>query len=190
MTVTTPTERNNINTALNSHFNTIDPYITSENIAPSGISSVFTRLNYYPLYVSLNKTDEIDLVNLFGPGVTPGGTVYLYFTDPNDGPYMTLYAPSNNPASTRYYLFRSNKADPFPKEDRLLFLQSDKAFDNQNITVDSNHDVEKPRNNFDTSTKTAYVSMYILAVGIDYNYSPVFSRPLHLGIFKLDRFWF
>jgi len=196
-TITTPTERNNINTALNSHYTTIDPYITNENYAPSGVNSIFDRLKYYPLYVSLNRVDEIDLANLFSingygtiPGVSPGGTIYLYFSDPNNGPYMTLYAPDSDPSSTRLSLFRSSRANPFPKEDRLFFLQSDKSFDIQNITVDSNFDVERPKTGYNDSTKTAYVSMYVLAVGMDYNISPVFSRPLHLGIFKLDKFWF
>jgi len=191
-TITTSTERNKINTALNSHYNTIDPYITNENTLPGDIDNIFERLKYYPLYVSLNKTNEIDLANLFSisgtgtlPGVSPGGTVYLYFTDPDIGPYMTLYAPSATPL----YLLRSNSANPLPNStigDRLFFL--DTSFDNNNITADYNYDVEKPISNY--STKTAYVSMYILAVGIDYNYSPVYSRPLHLGIFKLGRFWF
>jgi hypothetical protein len=197
ITVTTNTERNNINPVLASHFNTIDPYITNEDYAPSGINSIFNRLNYFPLYVSLNRTNEIDLSYLFSlngfgsvPGVTRGEMVDIAFTIPpasSNGPFMTLSFPlSTTFVSSPHYLFRSSKAKPFPNADDRLFFWSDDLFTSENITVDRNLDIEKPITaGFNDSTKTAYVSMYVLAVGIDYNYSPVFSRPLHIGIFKL-----
>jgi len=191
-TVLSSEERNRINPALNSHFNTIDPYITNDNILPGGIGPTFERLKYYQLYVSLDKINEIDLSYLFStggydslPGVRPGGRIDLYFSNPTVGPYMTM---DYDTASTQLYLFRSNKASPFPKEDRLFF-QSNDSFDINNITPENNLDVEKAAGSTNT-TKTAYVSMYILAEGIDFSFSRVYSRPLHLGIFKLDRFWF
>ncbi|MDR2701889.1 MAG: hypothetical protein LBB72_05610 [Spirochaetaceae bacterium] len=181
-TINTATLRNSINPVLNSHFNSIEPYIDNENYAPSGIYSVFTRLNYFSLYVTLE-----DKINEVEPGarLKPGELVSLDFTDSSKGPFMTV----NNDPSTSLYLFRSSNANPYPQKDDRLFFWTDDLFESDNINAERNRDVEKPVTNFNELNKTAYVSMYVLAVGIDTTFSPVYSRPCHIGIFKIDR-WF
>jgi hypothetical protein len=186
--ITTDYDRNNINPRLESHYKDIDSYITNENRLPSEINSAFTRANYFPLSVSLDRTSEINLNNLLSlngygtvPPVQSGGVISLDFSDSSIGPFMTF---SYDTTSTQYFLSRYGKANPSPNEN-ILFYQYTELFDLQNIGSEINLDIEKPGQNFSELTKTAYVSMYILAVGIDYNYSPLYSRALHLGIFKL-----
>jgi hypothetical protein len=82
--------------------------------------------------------------------------------------------------SSEYNLFRAGKANPFPGDiANRLFYQTNDLFNTANITTERNLDVDTP------GTATAYVSMYVLAVGIDNNLSPVYSRPRHIGIFRL-----
>jgi hypothetical protein len=184
-----------INPTLASHYNTLDPYTTTDSVSPNAIESVFRNLHYYPLYVSPDKvvTNEIAMHQLLSKSTSAsfpfayqpidyGDIVSLDFTNnaDNDGPYMTIsYAPS-----FPLYLFRSREGFT-PRPDRLFFNSAD--LNNASfITAEANIDVER-KTNFNPAflTTRAYVSMYILATGIDNNYTLVYSRPKHIGIFRL-----
>jgi len=178
---TTNEERRNINANLASHYNAIDPYILDENRVFTSIS-VFTSRGFFPLYVSTDKTNGFavhDLLTVNGyspfPGVTPGGTISFDFTDSIAGPFMKL---SYDTTSTSLFLFRAS-GDFTPMPDRLFFLSGDM------VTVDSgvNADVEQKSG---VTPLYAYVSLYIIANGIDNSFSPVYSRPAHIGIFQLS----
>jgi hypothetical protein len=197
--ITSDSQRNTINPALASHYNTINPYTTRTNVTPNAIGTVFSNLHYYPLYVSVDKSREIAMYQLLSNHQTlsgsypttnihnlnAGDTVYLDFTDAADGPYMTIRYGIPPPDTTgRLYLFRAkNNFTPIPS-DRLFFKSTD-ILNESFITTSTNADVEPKSNLILANPKQAYVSMYILSIGYDGNYSPVYSSAKHIGIFHL-----
>lgn len=186
--ITSDTQRRDLNPVLASHYNTIDPYTVNETISPSTIGSVFNNCRYHPLYVGLNTSNEIamhELLNIGGYGAIPAVTsgappvpheINLDFTNSTAGPFFTLnYDTASNP----FFLFRS--AGGFtPLPDRLFFFSSDMV---TTVNNDVNADVELKTG---SSPLYAYVSVYILATGIDDNYTLIYSRPKHVGIFRLN----
>lgn len=192
--ITTSSERQNINPALASHYSTLEPYTTNDKVSPNAIGSVFNSLHYYPLYVTFNRSDDIALYQLLGNqsyGSIPsadslagiGSTVHLDFTSSSIEPFMKL---DHDPALSTFYLFRAG--DFTARPDRFLKNTTgpNQITDSTIITGMVNADVEKNANNNPANTvKYTYVSMYILASGIDSNYTVIYSRPKHIGIFRL-----
>jgi len=178
--ITTNDERRNIHSNLASHYNVIEPYIIDENRVFTS-TSIFTSRGYFPLYLSTDKTNGFavhDLLTKQGyspfPPVTPGGTISFDFTDSTIGPFMRL---SYDTTSTTLFLFRAS-GDFTPLPDRQFFLRSDMF----STTTEVNADIEQKTG---VTPQSAYVSLYIIAIGIDNSFSPVYSQPAHIGIFRL-----
>jgi len=169
-------QRVQINPALASHFNTIDPYTTNDSVSPNAISSVFSNLRYYPLYISKDRINEYHLSLVLD---RTANTLDIDFTSSSMGPQMIV----NSNTSDINYLFRTGGSFSL-HPDRLFFHSSD-LIDENNLTGERNTDVERNGNLSGASSLFTYVSMYILASGIDGNYSPIYSRPKHIGIFRL-----
>ena len=176
--VPTEGDRGLINPALASHYATLDPYTTNDSVSPNAVGSVFGGLGYYPLYLTLNRSTELLPYEVLYSG---SGTVDLDFTnDASLGPYMEL---SSIPG--RHFLFRSGEGGFTAQPDRLLYNTqgANNLTDSGIISASVNADVNgKSGGGIGTHT---YLSLYILATGIDYNYSPIYSRPKHIGIFSL-----
>ncbi|MDR1143799.1 MAG: hypothetical protein LBK77_06225 [Spirochaetaceae bacterium] len=176
--ISSDAERRNINPALASHYNTLDPYTTSDNISPSAIGTVFNNLRYYPLYGSLDQSGEIPMYQILDN--RSAETIRLDFTDTSAGPFMTT---TYSPGST-FFLFRAGGFTQRP--DRLFYHSSGSGnlSDDSIISSTVNTDVER-KTNISASQRYTYVSMYIAAEGIDSNYTVIYSRPKHIGIFRL-----
>jgi len=179
--ITTNDERRNIHPNLASHYNIIEPYIIDENRVFTS-TTIFTSRGYFPLYISPNKVDGFavhDLLTKQGyspfPPVTPGGTINFDFTDSIVGPFIRL---SYDSTSTQLFLFRAT-GNFTPMPDRQFFLQGEMI---SPITTEVNADVEAKAG---VTPQYAYVSLYIIAIGIDNSFSPVYSQPAHIGIFRL-----
>lgn len=173
--ITTDGERRTINASLASHYNTLDPYTINDNTSPAAIASVFNSLRYYSLFLSSDGVTDRPLYSILNlPG---GGRMDLDFTNPNPGSFLTInFGP-------RFYLFR---AAGFTARPNRLFYNTEGAgslTDTGIITSDVNSDVE-PKS-IPASPRYTYVSLYVLASGIDDNFSPLYSRPKHIGIFRL-----
>ncbi|MDR2211073.1 MAG: hypothetical protein LBO65_06345 [Spirochaetaceae bacterium] len=192
--VTTGSERASINPALESHYSTLNPYTTNDKVSPNAIGSVFSSLRYYSLYVTLDRTNDIALYQLLGnqpygaiPAAdSPGGagsTVHLDFTGLSSEPVMKL---DHDPAASAFYLFRSRDFTALPDRFFKNTNGTGKITDAGSIGTMVNADVERNANNNPAITpKYTYVSMYVLASGIDSNYTVIYSRPKHIGIFRL-----
>jgi len=166
-----PQELQRINPSLSSHWSSINSsYIANENTSTSGLGSTFSSIRYYPLFVT--NANEIFAMNEFlSPqmyGNTGVGIGFNFLPGDNAPPRMEI----NN---TTFSLFRDS-SNFTPRPDRLFFLHTDMI---SPITNEENADVQPNGSAF------AYVSLYICAVGIDNNFSPVFSRPAHIGVFQL-----
>ena len=171
--ITNDTQRRQINPNLANHYNVLDPYTTSDNVSPNALESVFERLKYYFLYV--NDAGTARSINTVLGSAIFNAMVELDFTV--NPPIMRVNSgtPSVlNRASTNFT----------SRPDRLFVntTGTDNLSDCSIISDIVNADVE--RIEADSGLFT-YVSMYIFAVGIDENYSPLYSKPKHIGIFRL-----
>jgi hypothetical protein len=191
--ISTDVQRNQINPALASHYNTIDPYTSDDNVSPNAIASIFSSLNYHTLYyLGSNRIDEYSAYQVFtNSGFSPGfqslndnDILTFDFTSPADGPYITI-SYASPPGTAQVFLYRSS--DRFTPRPSRLFLNStgsgnltDEAIISENV----NADVER-NSNMVTSFRYAFVSLYAVAVGIDANFTALYSKPKHIGIFRL-----
>lgn len=177
----------NINTALDSDYNYLKPYTNNDNVSPNAVLSAFNSRHYYFLYVTTDKSNEIGLERLLGtvgyggfPSPSQNDTITLDFTDSTKGPFMILSYEPGAPPHTEFYLFRTRNITALP--DRLFF-NNNTLNDGSFIMNTTNSDVQSKAGI--SGTRYTYVSLYILATGIDNNFSVVFSRPKHAGIFRL-----
>jgi len=182
-------ELRNINPSLESDYNSLNSYITNENTSTSGMDTIFENRGYYHLYTSTDKVNEIAMENLLSPqgyqdsqgnqvipGITNGLQLNFDFNEPFLEPFMSMGI--YNPSSIKLNLFRvSNKFTVIP--DRLFFLSNDLT---ANVTGTINKDVQLISN---ADSLYAYVSLYIIASGINNTFSSIYSRPRHIGIFLL-----
>ncbi|MDR1507868.1 MAG: hypothetical protein LBI67_12275 [Treponema sp.] len=203
--ITTSEQRYAINHALASHYNAIDPYTVNDNISPSSVGTIFSSLKYYPLYAEVASGNIVSMSRILQhpntAGVTPPGSpiispsIYPVFSGniaeavfALSGPYLKInYNAAGTLNSGELSLYRASGADGFVAHpDRSFFNStgSSSLTDETIISENINADVEKnPGMTF--STRYAYVSLYIAASGIDNNFTAVYSRPKHIGIFRL-----
>jgi len=176
--ITNDTQRRQINPNLANHYNVLDPYTTSDNVSPNALESVFERLKYHFLYIdaagtarSINTVLDITVLGfaVFNAMVELDFTVNPPVMTVNSGTPFVL-----NRASTNFT----------PRPDRLFVntTGTGNLSDSSIISDVVNADVERIEAGSGLFT---YVSMYIFAVGIDENYSPLYSKPKHIGIFRL-----
>jgi hypothetical protein len=165
-----------INNSLNTDYLTLQQYTDSDDTRiTTVIGSAFSNRNYYTL--ALENAGIESLLNSTG-----GATVDLDFAD-TPGVYPRLIL--NNDQSSPYNLHRFSETGIMsPRPDRYFYNTSELTNENNISTIDrTNLDIQK-KDSY-SGPKYAYVSIYVLATGIDDNYSPVYSKPAFVGIFRL-----
>jgi len=179
-----PQELRSINPVLETDYNSLNYYITNENVITNSMDTIFENRQYYQLYASDN-TNEIAMYDLLSPqgyqgipGVYYGLQLNFNFPDTSSAPFISMGDPSN-PSISLNLLRNSDKFTVIP-QDRLFFRSNELV---SNVTGNTNKDVNLISATSDSLN--AYVSMYIIACGINNTFSPVFSRPKHIGIFWL-----
>jgi hypothetical protein len=167
--------RSSINSALYSDFSYFKSYTTSDTTTTS-IGPLFRNRNYYPLWLYNNDIEGILDSDALGRTMT------VDFT-----PTQALYPVLSFGNTEVYSLYRSNGNDygytlfnPLP--DRY-FINSTELNRSENITSSLNADVVNKSGI--SGERYTYVSMYIVAAGVDTNFTPIYSRPTHIGIFRL-----
>jgi hypothetical protein len=132
-----------------------------------------TNRSYQPLYFADTSG------NIFPNALTSPGTVYLAFLQSGTAPYLEL------PGNDRMTLKRSDGGGTFnPLPSHRNFLNSAELNSSSNITSTINADVAAPSGS--GITLHAYVAIYIATAGINgQTYTPIFSTPSFVGIFKL-----
>ncbi|MDR1419251.1 MAG: hypothetical protein LBI86_02650 [Treponema sp.] len=148
---------------LQSHYNSIRPYTSSDSISGISIDSIFRNYRYYTLEL---QNADIDLV------LNGGSRLVIDFPDPGI-PSLTIISPTL--ASYSDIILRSNtfthQPDRFFNDDVNLIAQA-----NININPDVSGGVNPHR----------YVSLYIVAAGQDQqNLNMIYSNPTWLGLFRL-----
>jgi hypothetical protein len=171
-------ELNAINPTLSSDYFAIFPYTTSNTqgtqVVNTSISTMFRNRNYYTL-----ELEGADIENDILSTSSLGDTITLDFSPtPGSIPFLSI----NNSAG--YRLIRSNGNGVFnPLPADRYFLNSSQLNSGANATSNINADVVD-KNNI-SGPRYTYVSMYIVATGIDNNFSPIDSIPTFINIFVL-----
>ena len=163
--------RNDINPALATHFNILNSLTTTDIVSAALVMSEFNRLSYFPLYYESSLGNYLPISSL----LTGDGVVYIDFTPDNIGPFVRINQGADIP------LIRSDTANPTPSENNSFF-HSEYLISETGQGINS--DVHRHEDEY-LIINRSYVSMYIIAFGIDNNYSPMYSRATHIGIFLL-----
>jgi hypothetical protein len=174
----TQEDMSRVNSSLYSDYINLQQYTDGdESRITTIIGSAFTNRNYYTLALEGASIDSLLDEN---SGLN---TVTLDFAETSiAGAVPTLLF--NNNSYNLYRFSESGLMRPIPS-DRYFFNTSELTRDANISTVD--------RTNLDIQTKSptisgpryAYVSIYIVVTGLDPNYSPIYSRPAFVGIFRL-----
>jgi hypothetical protein len=185
--ITTSEQRRAINSALASHYSTLDRYAANDNISPSSVGTTFSSLKYYPLYVQIGTEYPMSQVLTSNPlptlqPIAQNNTVDIVFA--NAGPYLKINY--NLGDSGELPLQRS--ADQFTARPNRSFFNTTgtgNLTDENSISDNSNADVERNPAMTSGGSQHTYVSLYIVATGLDNNFTSVYSRPKHIGVFRL-----
>ncbi|MDR3276145.1 MAG: hypothetical protein LBT11_02865 [Treponema sp.] len=172
-----PGDASIINQTLYSDYVALYQY-TTNTVDTTNIASQFYSRHYYSLDLEgVDIDSELNSSSL-------GKTISLDF-DPNQTPSMNLNLSGSSTGEIRLLRSDGRSASegiftPVPS-DRYL-LNSSGLYTNNNNSA-QNADVAYTGSSGEV--RYTYVSMYILAAGIDTNYSPVYSQPTFIGIFLL-----
>jgi len=160
-----------INPSLNTDYNAIFPSTDPTNTtANTAINTLFKSRNYFEL--ELNGVENGEILS------KRGGTLRLEFP---------AVLTAENPAS--YAVLNNGKPVAMRRSSQLFYPVPDYTFNNSNDL--SNQAYANANANADVASINAnpqyfaYVSMYIAAVGTNAEFSPIYSKPTHIGIFKL-----
>ncbi|MDR0643242.1 MAG: hypothetical protein LBG07_12390 [Treponema sp.] len=162
-----------VNPTLYSDYASLSSYTDTSNTTTVNIASVMTNRGYQPLYFE-DAAGNISPNALTSQGVE----VRLIFPPQGDVPYLEL------PGNIRMVLKRSDGGNTFnPLPSNRYFLNSGDLNSSGNISSTINADVVAPSGS--GVARHAFVAIYIAAAGINKNFTPIFSIPSFVGIFKL-----
>jgi hypothetical protein len=164
-----------INNSLYSDYAALQQYTDGDDTRiTTVIGSAFTNRNYYTLAL-----ESANIGNLLDES-SGNNTITLDFADIGEVPRLIF---NNNMTYNLYRFSDPGILRPLP-EDRY-FVNSSQLTSDANISSSA-------RTNLDIQTKSSisgpryvYVSVYIVVTGLDPNYSPIYSRPTFVGIFRL-----
>jgi hypothetical protein len=158
-----------INTNLSSDYSAILPYTdkTSTSSTSTNIGSFFSGRQYYTLDFHDNYT------------LSAGGFV-IDFAETNTRGVLFV-----NNSTAPHYLYRSYLMANLAAEDRF-FVNTTDLNNSQNANANKNADVQDKSGI--SGPRHVYVNMYVVAYGVDDNYSPIYSKPTWLGVFRLPNF--
>jgi hypothetical protein len=168
----TPSQYSTLNTALASDYNVFLPYTnvtTNTTVNAGAVGTLFKNRSYWKLEVQDASIDGI----LGGDGQTIA--INFQFTQGR--------APTLDGRGSAYILNRSNGEGAFSPVPDRRFMNTAELNSTANATALRNADVASVSGS--PSGDYAYAAMYIVAMGIDNNFSPIYSSPTFLGVFRL-----
>jgi len=176
-----------INSTLSSDFSAFFSLTDPTNYSSLTNASTFKNRNYHEL--------ELDSANISEVLTGNGGTFKINFLPiVGERPAIidTGRKDSNTGEDYTRYLFRNsgsgnNNGIIFTPEPDRYFFHSPELIEKTDIPIASggiNNDVAL-RNNRKDEFDYAYVSMYVVAVGVAPDFSRIISKPTHIGVFIL-----
>jgi hypothetical protein len=169
----------NINQSLSSDYFAFEPYINNDTVISTSMATVFTNRKYYSLELAEGNVNDV-----LGSGLQKDSnnrlsenTVVINFA-PTQGTHPTLIV--NNQS---YSLYRSTGNGTFSPAPNRYFLNTSELNRSENAIATINADVADKSNI--SGQRYAYAAVFILVTGTDPNYTPIYSRPAYVGIFRL-----
>jgi hypothetical protein len=168
-----------VNPALYSDYAVLEPYANNETSVTTSLASLFRGRNYHTLMLrdvnietildknSLGRTISLDFAQL--PGTYPSLRVTTDIAGVEDS----------------YVLYRSNGNGAFSPMPHQYLVNTSDLRRSDYLTTNFNADVVGNSSLPAGAIRYAYVSVYIVVFGMDDNYLPYYSRPTHVGIFRL-----
>ncbi|MCL2242876.1 MAG: hypothetical protein FWC03_00210 [Treponema sp.] len=151
-------------------------YITDPT--SSSLPSASTFRDYFELEFELLPEAGIDISNTVLS--ERGGKLEITFPE-IDYEYPATVYNDHEVRLRRSYRPSGLLINPKPQDDPY-FRNTPELNDFINAISDSNADVIVREG---LSEHYAYISMYIVSMGIDSNFSQIYSKPTHIGVFKL-----
>ncbi|GHT75228.1 hypothetical protein FACS1894124_6290 [Spirochaetia bacterium] len=170
-TINTPGQMSAINSYLTTDYTGLESSTKEDTTVPvtNNISSLFSGRKYFTL-----NLEEANIEDVLGSSVRE-----ITFEFDQTTPVLIING------STRYTLKRSNGSGAFqPEPEERLFINDRDLYASENAVAAVNNDVANKASIPETPRYT-YASLYIVVTGIDSNITPIFSRPTHIGIFRL-----
>ncbi|MDR1352046.1 MAG: hypothetical protein LBK05_02090 [Treponema sp.] len=165
-----------INSSLSSDFSALSYYTSSTTTVTTNLGSQFSSRRYYAL-----ELENRDIENILSSS-SLGRQITLDFT-PGRAPVLGVSTSSATPPD--FYTLRRTGGEgnfrPVPS-DRLFFNTQD-LNSSANATALINNDVADKSSA--VAPRRTYASIYIVTTGRDTNFTPLYSRPTHVGIFSL-----
>jgi hypothetical protein len=161
-----------INSSLSSDFSALAYYTSTSNTTSvaTNLGSQFSSRRYYALEIDDNLDDYFlgrQIMLDFSPGRAP-----------------VLIVNPSSPSEQTYTLRRTGGEGNFrPVPSDRLFFNSQDLNSSANATALINNDVQDKTSA--VAPRRTYASIYIVTTGRDYNLTPLYSRPTHVGIFLL-----
>jgi hypothetical protein len=164
-----------INPSLLTDYSALIPYTNTDTVISTSIATLFGNRKYYTLNLS-----GADMDNVLG-AASLGRTAVLDFAlTPGRRPTLRF---EGGVLPAEYTLYRSTGNGAFsPLPDRF-FLNSSELNRSDNVSEKRNNDVADYPGL--SGTRYTYVALYILVTGTDSNYTPIYSRPTYVGVFRL-----
>jgi hypothetical protein len=175
----TESQLTDINPLLYEDYSAFKRYTENENLMPP--STLFSGRYYFKL--ELAPPANVDAV------LSSAGLIIFDF--PESDPDPSKIIPSLSHSGILYNLYRSdNGFNPLPSSSSPLHRLFQNTSDLNSSANAFQHD---PAKNADVADKEGisspfrytYVSLYIMAEGVDDHYSPIYSRPTRIGVFRL-----
>jgi hypothetical protein len=164
-----------INSTLASDFSALSYYTSSTTTVVTNLGSQFSNRKYYTLELQDADIERVLSSSSFG------NRIALDFST-GRAPVLIVGASS---ASEQTYTLRRTGGDGnfFPVPSNRLFFNTQDLNSSANATVLINNDVADKSSA--SGQRYTYVSIYIVTTGRDTNFTPLYSRPTHVGIFTL-----
>jgi hypothetical protein len=166
-----------INSTLASDFSSLSYYTSSTTTVITNLGSQFSNRRYYTLELQDDASRSITLSSSF-----LGERITLDFSAGRGAPVLIVGASS---ASEQTYTLRRTDGEGnfVPVPSNRLFYNTQDLNSSVNATALINNDVADKSSAI--GQRYTYVSIYIVTTGKDTNFTPLYSRPTHVGIFSL-----
>jgi hypothetical protein len=162
-----------INNTLASDFSALSYYTSNTTTVVTNLGSQFSNRKYYTLELQNANIESVLSSSSFGNRIT------LDFST-GKAPVMIV---QTSPEQV-YTLRRTDGGGNFiPVPSNRLFFNTQDLNSSVNATALINNDVADKSSA--AGQRYTYVSLYIVTTGRDANFTPLYSRPTHVGIFSL-----
>jgi hypothetical protein len=170
------TDLSPINNILASDFSALSYYTSNTTTVITNLGSQFSSRKYYTLELENADIESVLSSSSFGNRIT---------LDFSTGRAPVLGIQASSTSEPVYYTLRRTGGDGnfIPVPSNRLFFNTQDLNSSVNATALINNDVADKSSAI--GQRHTYVSIYIVTTGRDTNFTPLYSRPTHVGIFFL-----